>query len=105
MQSYGFHWWQFHASRWSFPSGHATTIVSVMGLACYVFPRFKAFFIALALLVVASRLVVNMHYLSDVIAGSYIGLLVASLLGEKYGLLLLASQYFNLMKPLAEKSS
>ena len=74
---YGFAWGAAHASNWSFPSGHSITVAS-LGVALYaIYPRAWPAYALLALLVMASRIVLDQHYLSDVIAGAYLGFAVA----------------------------
>ena len=77
---YGFYFLQRHTLFWSFPSGHATTIMGfVFGLSALL-PRYSYWFIFPGLLVVLSRIMLTHHYLSDVIAASYIALLEVTLL-------------------------
>ena len=57
----------------SLPSGHATTFGAVCMAIALLFPRLKWWVLALALLGGVSRVVVNAHYPSDVIAGLAIG--------------------------------
>lgn len=77
---YGFYGLQMHRLFWSFPSGHATTIMGfVFGLSV-LFPRYGYFFIFPGLLVVLSRIMLTHHYLSDVMAASYIALVEIALL-------------------------
>ncbi len=77
---YGFYGLQKHALFWSFPSGHATTIMGfVFGLSV-LFPRYSYYFIFPGLLVVLSRIMLTHHYLSDVMAASYIALIEVGLL-------------------------
>lgn len=77
---YGFFGMQTHTFFWSFPSGHATTIMGfVFGLSV-LFPRYCYFFIFPGLLVVLSRIMLIHHYLSDVMAASFIALLEVGLL-------------------------
>ncbi|MCX6141424.1 MAG: phosphatase PAP2 family protein [Candidatus Kapabacteria bacterium] len=61
----------------SFPSGHATTglAIAISGSAAY--PRLKWLFWSVGLAIVLGRLMLNAHYLSDVIAGSLLGGVVA----------------------------
>jgi len=63
---------------WSFPSGHASAALAVYGVACYLVlrfspPRWHSYCLAgTAALVTAigvSRILLQVHYLSDVVAG------------------------------------
>ena len=70
---YGFIWGSPHANAWSFPSGHSIT-VTALAIALYaIYPAGWRLYALLALAVMASRVILNAHYLSDVIAGFYIG--------------------------------
>ncbi|MFO7675114.1 MAG: phosphatase PAP2 family protein [bacterium] len=71
---YGFAFWK--AGYWfnSFPSGHAAVAFALAGALALAFPRWRGRAFALAGLVAASRVVLNLHYLSDVIAGALLGL-------------------------------
>lgn len=59
--------------RYSFPSGHTLHAVSFTVLACYSFPALAWLCIPFAALVAASRVVLGLHYPSDVLAGAGIG--------------------------------
>ena len=71
-------------SSWSFPSGHALTGIAVFGLlglllAAHLRPPTKramaiAAGVTLAALIGASRVVLNVHFVSDVLAGAALGL-------------------------------
>lgn len=81
---FGFYWFKFKASYWSFPSGHATTSAALgMGLAM-IWPRLSWLFVVLALLVAASRVLVGAHFPSDVMAGFYLGSITSILLYPKF---------------------
>ncbi|MGH7035086.1 MAG: phosphatase PAP2 family protein [Stellaceae bacterium] len=74
---FGFTWAGPHADRWSFPSGHSATMAA-LAIALYaIYPRGWPAYAALALAVMTSRVVIEAHYLSDVIAGAYVGLAAA----------------------------
>jgi lipid A 4'-phosphatase len=74
---FGFTWVGAHANLWSFPSGHSVTVTALaVALTAIYSPAWPAYAL-LALLVMASRVVLDLHYLSDVIAGAYLGLAVA----------------------------
>jgi undecaprenyl-diphosphatase len=67
--------------RYSFPSGHTLHAVSFTVLACSSFPALAWLCVPFATLVAASRVVLGLHYPTDVLAGAGIGgaLAVASL--------------------------
>ncbi|HEY0525541.1 MAG TPA: phosphatase PAP2 family protein [Stellaceae bacterium] len=74
--AYGFGWWSLRADHWSFPSGHSTTIAAVMTALYFLWPRHVLAYAMLALLVASSRVVLAQHYVSDVIMGGFVGVLV-----------------------------
>jgi membrane-associated phospholipid phosphatase len=63
----------------SFPSGHATQAVLLATLLGLYFPRSRWFFIPVAVCVCASRLALERHFASDVVAGSVLAVLVVHL--------------------------
>ena len=63
----------FHYDFASLPSGHATTFGALCMAIVLLFPRLKWWVLVLALLGGVSRVVVDAHYPSDVIAGLAIG--------------------------------
>jgi lipid A 4'-phosphatase len=73
----GFRWWGPRADYWSFPSGHSVTLAALAFALCVLYPRGRVAWIGAALLVGLSRIMLDEHYLSDVIAGFYIGLITA----------------------------
>jgi membrane-associated phospholipid phosphatase len=73
---YGFQPFHGGAGYASFPSGHATMICTVMTVLWICYPRFRAVY-ALCVAAVAVGLVgANFHFLSDVIAGGFLGMTV-----------------------------
>lgn len=63
--------------RYSFPSGHTLHAVSFTLLAAHYFPPLGAPLAALALLIALSRIVLGLHYPTDVAAGALLGGLIA----------------------------
>lgn len=61
-------------SSYSFPSGHTTSSFAAAGVLGYYFKRYKVYFYTLAILISFSRLYLFVHYPSDVIAGTILGL-------------------------------
>ncbi len=68
----------------SFPSGHAQSIWSAMIALCFLTPRFAPLYIATALMVSASRFLTAVHFVSDVIVGSFISIMVALLIRRRF---------------------
>ena len=62
----------------SFPAGHAATAFAGATSLSYFAPRLTPFFVALAVAIGFSRIYVGVHYLTDVLAGAAIGLLVGA---------------------------
>jgi len=69
------HCWAFvlPPDKYSFPSGHSITAFAVAVTLGLFYPFLQPCLLALALLIAASRIVLGMHFLSDVIAGSALG--------------------------------
>ena len=74
---YGFTWGATQADYWSFPSGHATTAAALATVLFLLWPRGLPLYVVAALLVMASRIVLDAHYTTDVIAGAAIGVAAA----------------------------
>ncbi len=70
---YGVHLTQ--AKYWSFPSGHTTGIVSLFYGMHWIFPDYTRLWILLGVLFIATRVLLDQHYLSDVVATACLTLL------------------------------
>ncbi len=72
-QAFGFS--PFHGGQgWgSFPSGHMTVITAPVAVLWQALPRLRVIWLALPILVAAGLLGADYHFLSDIIAGSYLG--------------------------------
>ncbi len=64
--------------RYSFPSGHTLHAVLFTAIAIRHVPELAVLLVPFALMVAASRVVLGLHYPSDVLAGATLGALVAA---------------------------
>ena len=68
----------FPSDRYSFPSGHAHNAFAIGSPIALAFPAVALPVLAAAASVAASRVVLGLHWLSDVVAGALAGLLIGS---------------------------
>ena len=59
--------------RYSFPSGHTLHAVCFTLILTSYFPEWTAALVALALLIALSRVILGLHYPTDVAAGAVLG--------------------------------
>ncbi len=59
--------------QFSFPSGHTMTAFSITLVVSYFYPSLEGVLFFLALSIALSRIVLGMHFLSDVLAGVVMG--------------------------------
>ncbi|HEY2351743.1 MAG TPA: phosphatase PAP2 family protein [Candidatus Acidoferrum sp.] len=59
--------------RFSFPSGHTMTAFSIALVLSYFYPGLEGMLFFVALSIAFSRIVLGMHFLSDVLAGIVLG--------------------------------
>lgn len=77
---FGFYWLKFSSDYWSLPSGHTTTVMTVVAGLGVLFPRCFYLLLAIGLLIVLTRVVLYYHYLSDVMTAIYLNILLVALL-------------------------
>lgn len=73
---YGFHWFQMREGCEGFPSGHMLVIVTLLAAAWRLYPVSRPLCLCTGILLGAALVVTNYHFVSDVIAGAYLGVLV-----------------------------
>lgn len=77
-----FDFWSGDSGWASFPSGHATTAMALGVALALLFPRLRWVFLCLSFWIAVSRLFVEAHYPSDVIAGGMLGGITAWLMAR-----------------------
>jgi membrane-associated phospholipid phosphatase len=70
---YGFHFFQSGKSFESFPSGHAAVTAAVLSVAWILFPNLRVICGIGVVTVDIALVALNLHFLSDVVAGSFLG--------------------------------
>lgn len=63
----------------SFPSGHSSRAFVIFGVLASFYRKYLIGFYLIAIIVAFSRLYLGVHYLSDVVFGSLIGIVIAQL--------------------------
>ncbi len=76
--TYGFHPFQRGGDIGSFPSGHAARILSFATVWFIAVPRSRVTGVVLSTAMLVSLVAMNYHFVSDVIAGSVLGWIVAT---------------------------
>jgi membrane-associated phospholipid phosphatase len=73
---YGFHWFQRRVGCDGFPSGHMLVIVALLAAVWRCYPKSRPLCLTVAVLLGVALVATNYHFVSDVIAGAYVGALV-----------------------------
>ncbi|WP_243371659.1 phosphatase PAP2 family protein [Geotalea sp. SG265] len=79
-QQYGFHWLHGGEHFSGFPSGHMAVFATLFAAIWRMYPRLKGVLCLLLLVLGLLLLATNYHFLSDVVAGTYLGLVVEAML-------------------------
>ena len=87
-QEYGFHWFSGAVRYSGFPSGHMLVVTALMAVVWRFHPRYRPACLGLLLMLALAMIATNYHFVSDVIAGAYAGLVVEEctcrVVGRKY---------------------
>ena len=77
---YGFHF--FHGGRAyaSFPSGHMAVTCAVLSVLWFFYPAWRTVYVIVGVPVAAGLVGANYHFVSDVIAGSFVGISIGWML-------------------------
>lgn len=73
--------------KFSFPSGHSITAFAVALSVGLFYPDLQAVLLTVAFLIASSRIILGMHFLSDVLVGSAIGIFLGSVSYHFFALL------------------
>jgi membrane-associated phospholipid phosphatase len=78
--AYGFHWFRTGSDYGSFPSGHMARTVGAAAVLWVAFPQgaVRWCVVAISVAMAVSLLGMNYHFVSDVIAGSFLGAIVGA---------------------------
>ena len=76
----------------SFPSGHSQTAFTVATVLALAIPRLTPYFFLMAGMIALSRVMIGMHYVSDIVFGSWLGFVIVLLINRRY---------FNDLDPLS----
>ncbi len=92
-QDYSLHWFDGLNGYDAFPSGHMLVITQIFMAVWYFYPRLRAINFIIWSGLAITLVITNYHFLSDVIAGAYIGILLYSC----------CSRYLNSLRPLQKQ--
>jgi undecaprenyl-diphosphatase len=73
---YGFDPFRMGQDNYSLPSGHAGTVAALAACLWVLFPRWRWLWAALAAVIASSRIAVGSHFLSDVLAGALLAVIM-----------------------------
>jgi undecaprenyl-diphosphatase len=82
-------------SLYGFPSSHASNIAVIGGLFIHFYRKWFPFWVLLIFLIGFSRVYVGVHYPFDVIAGWFLGILIAVLLIYLYNKFVKPAKWFK----------
>ena len=71
-----FNFFTFESEFHSFPSGHSSTIFMICLILCRMMPKIKYFLFLFAFIIALSRVVVNAHFFTDIVAGMILAFMV-----------------------------
>jgi membrane-associated phospholipid phosphatase len=75
-EQYGFHWFNSRSEFSSFPSGHMVIFTVIILALWRFFPRSRSAGAVFLLLLAAALIITDYHFLSDVVAGALLAVLV-----------------------------
>ena len=76
-QAYGFHFWKWDYAYGAFPSGHTTIVFCVMTFVWVLAPKWRWAAAVICTIQIIPLLLLNYHFLGDLISGALLGSLCA----------------------------
>jgi membrane-associated phospholipid phosphatase len=73
---YGFHWFNGGGHFEGFPSGHMAVFTALAAASWRCYPGYRIAHLTFIVMLALALIITNYHFLGDVIAGAYLGLLV-----------------------------
>jgi membrane-associated phospholipid phosphatase len=73
---YGFHWFRGNEMQAAFPSGHMAVFTAMAASLWRFYPRYRVIYVLFLLALAVALIATNYHFLSDVVAGAYLGILI-----------------------------
>jgi membrane-associated phospholipid phosphatase len=73
---HGFYWFQHRQGFEGFPSGHMMVVVALMAALCRYYPAWRLCCIIVGFLLGVALVATDYHFLGDVVAGVFFGILV-----------------------------
>jgi PAP2 superfamily len=80
-----FYWFRINEGYGCFPSGHMTVFTALMATLSHYYRRYRPIFVALLILLALALIGTDYHFLSDVTAGVFLGMVVALIFGDEQG--------------------
>jgi membrane-associated phospholipid phosphatase len=71
-----FHFFEGHGEYTGFPSGHMAVFTAILAVVAAHYPRLRIVCVSLLVCLAAALIATGYHFLSDVLAGTYLGWLV-----------------------------
>lgn len=79
---YGFYGPSLQVKFWSFPSGHAVAVMSIIWSLSILYSKYMTIWLLFGCLIVSTRILLLQHYISDVFASIYLAMIVAVFVGH-----------------------
>jgi hypothetical protein len=82
---FGFNFFHHGLAYASFPSGHAAAVCSIIGVVWVTHPRYRIYYVSIVMLFSLGLIVGDFHFVSDVLAGDFLGAIVAATVLRIFG--------------------